>query len=82
MQRQRMHPDGVAALVAVITAPTNCDNETYSRYVDYARDRVLRMARRYYQVNPQDFQDAGDWMGRKTRNALQNLAKLNRANLR
>lgn len=76
---KRMHPDGMARLIAVIVAPTDQGTEAYARVVDAVNDRVLQMARRHYKVYPRDFDDNTGWLA--PRNGLQNLAKLNRKNL-
>jgi hypothetical protein len=76
---KRMHPDGMARLIAVIVAPTDKGPEIYCRAVDAVQDRILVMARQYYTAHDQDFDDATGWVA--PRNGLQNLAKLNRRNL-
>jgi hypothetical protein len=76
--RKRFHPDGVAGLIAVITAPEGLSDQEYNLYVDRTREQILSMAGQYYKVNECDYEDAEK--GRlRDRN---NLAKLNRANIR
>jgi hypothetical protein len=97
MAKRRFHPEGVAALVAAIVAaedvriqvaraltpPTVIQiDQAYRAAVDYRRSQVLRAARVFYRDKPIDFVDPGNWRARAPRNGLQNLAKLDRANLR
>jgi hypothetical protein len=81
-----MHPDGVAALLAVICA-TDATGEplkgaAYSRAVDSVNSQVLRMAAQYYKVHDCDFDRGTNWKAEAMRNGLNNLAHLDRANLR
>jgi hypothetical protein len=93
---RRLHPEGVAALIAVIVAAEDVRIEAeksvqaptvdqrrlaYKQAVLVRLDQVLRLARKFYRDHPIDFEDPGNWRARKTYNSLQNLAKLDRANL-
>ena len=78
--KRRFHPDGVAALVAVMLAPEGASDEDYARTVDHIREQVLQMAGEYYSLFPCDFEDKIDPQKKGT--DANNLAKLNRANLR
>lgn len=56
------------------------EQELLNTALDARRDQVLRLAREYYRVNPCDYDNSYD--RQRQRNAMNNLAKLNRANLR
>jgi len=75
---RRMHPDGVAALIAVMLVPSELSGEARDHFLDLTRERVLQLATQYYRINDCDFDNSAD---RRT-SGVQNLAKLNRANLR
>jgi len=83
---QKLHPDGVAALIAVIVAPEDVrrlkmpHSDALSRAIDRRRDEVLRLAAQYYRIHPCDFDNSRDFP--QQRNGSQNLAKLDRRNLR
>lgn len=88
---RRMHPEGMASLVAAIlvtgdvaSLPEDNREDTMMAVIDYRRTQVLELAREYYKVNPCDF-DATKELWRHDpearRNAHNNLAKLSRANL-
>jgi hypothetical protein len=74
----RMHPDGVASLIAAMTVPPKATAEEYAAHCDKVRRQVLTLARSYYRLYPVDFDQA---VVRHDHGA-NNLAKLNRANLR
>jgi hypothetical protein len=76
---RRFHPEGVAALVAVMLAPEGVDDEVYAHAVDFVRERVLELADEYYALYPCDFDNSTD---RREDRGTNNLAKLSRANLR
>lgn len=83
---KRMHPDGVAALIAVICATDDAGeplkDPAYSNTVNRINETVLRMAAQYYRVYGCDFDRGTDWKKAAMRNGLNNLAHLNRANLK
>jgi hypothetical protein len=89
------HPEGMAALVAVICAPDDVEKimaserakaarmthqQALQRAIDMRRSQVLRLARAYYATNEQDYVEI-DWRSGYARNGLQNLARLDRRNL-
>lgn len=87
----RLHPDGVASLIAAIVAEGDVKDlpftaaakaEALKRALERRQRQVLEMAREYYKVFPIDF-DASrtGWRERAPKNGLQNLARLDRANL-
>jgi hypothetical protein len=97
----KYHPDGVAALVASIVAPTELEillerrcqggqkplssdeiEDLRAQLLDKWRNRVEELAREHYKVSPCDFDNSSEWQSEYPRNGKQNLAKLNRANLR
>jgi len=75
----RDHPEGVASLIAVMLVPEGTPKEEFEAKVDWYRNRVLELANQYYKVNNCDFDNSAD---KRPENETQNLAKLNRANLR
>ena len=82
----RMHPEGLAGLIAVIVAPLDVENvhgpqrkAAYLGAIDNRRSQVLRLADQYYKLHGCDFDNHAD-LGRTA--GQQNLARLNRANLR
>jgi hypothetical protein len=87
---RRMHPEGMAALVAAIlvtgdvaSLPPDNREDAMMAVIDYRRTQVLELAREHYKVNPCDFDTSREtWrQDEGVRNATNNLAKLNRANL-
>ena len=83
MKRRKLHPDSVAALVAVILAPDDAarQGKSLEECIDRRREQVLKLAQVYYKVNPCDFDNTNEWQTQAQRNGLNNLAKLNRKNL-
>lgn len=87
---KRFHPEGVASLVAAILVtgdvsmlPEDGREEHMEAVIDFRRTQVLEMAREYYKVYPCDFDASNElWRSELGRNAANNLARLNRANLR
>jgi len=86
-----LHPEGVAALIAVIVADldikdlpiANSDKVQALRAAIERRQRqVLEMAREYYKVYPCLFKNDSEWRTHVPRNGANNRAKLDRANLR
>ena len=85
---RRMHPDGMARLIAVVVAPGDVEavglkgsRTAYQRAVEYRMEQVLKLARTYYRHHEQDFVDATGWKAQAPKNGLKNLAKLDRRNL-
>jgi hypothetical protein len=94
----KFHPEGVASLIAVIVAPEDVEailaskraaqfkltkDEAIRRAIDIRRSQILRLARAYYKINPQDYASSNEnWRVEYARNGLQNLARLDRKNLR
>lgn len=83
----RMHPDGMARLVAAILIEGDREKvhgrATDEQILDARVDQVLGLAREHYKVYPCDFDVSREgWRLEAVRNAKNNLAKLNRANLR
>jgi hypothetical protein len=84
----KYHPEGVAALIAVIVAPEDVkalkvppslSNVVLRRAIDRRRDEILRMARQYYKVHDQDYEEADP---RETNpSGGNNRARLDRANI-
>jgi len=88
--KKRMHPDGVARLVAAIVAYNDVSGlsmlprakeQAYRAAVRIRMDAALALARAYYRNNPFDFEDAGDWRSNVARNGTNNLAHLDRRSL-
>jgi hypothetical protein len=84
----KYHPEGVAALIAVIVAPedvaklrvpTSLTNVVLRRAIDRRRDEILAMARQYYKVHDQDYEEADPRP--EMVNGTNNRAKLDRANI-
>lgn len=88
----KLHPDGVAALVAAIVAPEDIKGlaipdalrvTALRKALERRQGQVLRMARQYYKVYEPDFDESRQgWRDGYERNGLQNLARLDRPNLR
>lgn len=82
----RMHPDGMARLVAAILIEEDRKRvvgATDEQILDARVDQVLDLAREHYKVYPCDFDVSREgWRLDAVRNSKNNLAKLNRANLR
>jgi len=85
----RMHPEGLAGLIAVIVAPLDVEDvhgpqrkAAYLGAIDTRRSQVLRLAYSYYKLHDCDFDNSADVRGNRVIAGQQNLAKLNRANLR
>ena len=87
---KRFHPEGMASLVAAILVtgdvaklPEDGRMEHMEKVIDFRRTQVLELAREYYKVNPCDFDATNEtWRQEQPRNATNNLARLNRGNLR
>jgi hypothetical protein len=81
VQGKKYHPDGMASLIAVILAPTAPDvsKEQFQAEVDRVHDQVLYMAHQFYKINPCDFDNSAN---RRSGTEVNNLARLDRANLR
>jgi len=86
---KQYHPEGMAALIAVIVAPLDVADlpldpsgkkTAMKKAVDRHRDRVLQMAAQFYKINPCDFDNTVDWHIRQGASA-NNLAKLDRRNI-
>jgi hypothetical protein len=84
------HPEGVASLVAAILCtgdiaklPTDVilreRRDLLERAIDFRREQILELAREYYKVYDQDYEDNVPLV--EVRNAANNRAKLGRANL-
>jgi hypothetical protein len=78
-QKRRFHPEGVASLVAVMLAPEGLDEAQYAATVDRTRNRILELADQYYKGHECDFDNTAE---KRQRRAYNNLARLDRANLR
>lgn len=84
----RYHPEGVAALIAVIVAPedvkalkvpVSLTNVVLRHAIDRRRDEILAMARQYYKVHDQDYEEAAPRP--EMVNGKNNRAKLSRTNV-
>lgn len=87
--KQRFHPEGMASLIAAILVTGDVaildeklQGAAEPAVIDYRRTQVLELAREHYKVYQIDFDNTNElWRGEAARNATNNLAKLNRANL-
>lgn len=81
----RMHPDGVARLLAAIfldgDRKLSRGRASDEEILDARYDQFLGMAAAYYRCHPQDYDGSHDGIPVQ-RGSRNNLAKLNRANLR
>lgn len=83
-----MHPEGMARLIAVMLVTGDVEQHPKAagyedQIIDMRRSQVLSLAREHYKVYPCDFDTSNDHdIEEGARNGRNNLAKLNRKNLR